>query len=109
MTRPRLSFAALAVAGVLLTAAAARAQATVIVQVRTAEGEPGRATVVLSPQEGDGASHRCRAVDGRCRIPGVPAGRYVVTARPLGEGRPPIPRPVPIPPDGEVTVSVTLR
>ncbi len=95
-------------ATLLLVAAVAQAQAAVVVRVRTVDGAPGEATVTLSPQ-GDGAPRSCRTVEGTCRIEGVPAGRYVVTAEPIAGGRAPIPRPLPIPPSGEVTVSVTLR
>ena len=104
----RLLFAALLVASTLV-AAVAFAQAAVVVQVRDASGSPAEATVTLTP-EGSGAGPvSCRTTSGTCRIPRVPAGRYVVSAQPIAEGRPPIPRPVPIPPGGEVTVSVTLR
>jgi hypothetical protein len=109
MMRPRPLLSVLAFVALTVCAAVAYAQATVVVQVRTAGGEPGQATVTLTPQDGGGSPHSCRATDGSCRISGVPAGRYVVTAQPIAEGRPPIPRPVPIPPRGEVTVSVTLR
>ena len=92
-----------------LAAAVAVAQATVLVQVRDASGQPAEATVTLTPEGSGTGPVSCRTSGGTCRIPRVPAGRYVVTAQPLGSGRPPIPRPVPIPPANEVTVSVTLR
>lgn len=103
---PALALAALA--AVLFVSAIALAQAAVVVRVRTADGHPGEATVTLTPQ-GDGAPRSCRTSEGTCRITGVPSGRYVVTAEPLAGGRAPIPRPLPIPPSGEVMVSVTLR
>jgi hypothetical protein len=108
MTRTRKLLSALAFVALTLCAAVAYAQAAVVVQVRTAQGEPAEATVTLTPQEG-GGRHSCRTTDGTCRMSNVPAGRYVVTAQPISGGRAPIPRPIPIPPGGEVTVSVTLR
>lgn len=90
------------------TAAVAVAQPRVTVRVRTADGRPGEARVILTP-EGGGAPRSCRTSSGTCHIPSVPPGRYVVTAEPLGEGRAPTARPVPVPPTGEVTVSVTLQ
>lgn len=84
------------------------AQATILVQVHGAEGSPGEATVTLTP-EGGGNAYSCRTTNGTCRLPSVPAGRYVVTAQPISGGRAPIARPIPIPPRGDVTVSVTLR
>jgi len=108
MTRTRTLLSALALLAVTLCGSVAYAQATVVVQVRTAEGEPAEATVTLTPREG-GAPYSCRTSNGTCRMSGVPAGRYIVTAQPISGGRAPIPRPIPIPPGGEVTVSVTLR
>lgn len=100
------SIAALVLIGILGIAAAALAQTMVVIHVRTASGSPGNARVTLTP-EGGGAPHACTTSGGTCRMP-VPPGRYVVTAEPSGGGRSPIPRPVPIPPTSEVTVSVTL-
>lgn len=99
--------AALAFVTVLGLAAVALAQTTVVIHVRTVNGSPGEARVTLTP-EGGGAPHACTTSGGTCRMP-VPPGTYVVTAEPTGGGQPPIPRPVPIPPTSEVTVSVTLR
>jgi hypothetical protein len=92
----------------LAFAGIASAQAAVVVQVRTASGDPGEARVTLTP-EGGAAPHSCTTRNGTCRIANVPAGRYVVTAQPIGAGQPPLPRTLPIPPADEVTVSVTLR
>lgn len=103
----RTILAALSVAAVLLAAVVAMAQTVVIVNVRTVDRRPGEAVVSLTP-EGGGAPHSCRATAGQCRIASVPAGRYVVTAQPTGEGNPPIPRVVVVPPNTEVTISVTL-
>ncbi|HEY8430017.1 MAG TPA: carboxypeptidase-like regulatory domain-containing protein [Sandaracinaceae bacterium] len=104
----RLLLSLLALLTVLAVAAVAVAQTAVVVHVRTASGGPGEARVTLTP-EGGGTSHSCRTTRGTCRIASVPPGRYVVTAEPAGEGRPPEPRAVPIPPSTEVTISVTLR
>lgn len=92
-----------------LVAAVAAAQAAVVVQVRDVSGAPAEATVTLTPEDSGTGPVSCRTSRGTCRIPDVPAGRYIVTAQPIASGRSPIPRPVPIPPGGEVTVSVTLR
>lgn len=100
--------AALSFVAILAIALVALAQTVVVVHVRTVSGTPGEAQVTLTP-EGGGAPHSCRTTRGTCRIASVPPGRYVVTAQPSGEGQPPIPRPVPIPPTSEVTISVTLR
>lgn len=99
--------AALSVAVVLLLAAVAMAQTVVVVNVRTVDRRPADAAVTLTP-EGGGSPHGCRATRGTCRIASVPPGRYVVTAQPAGEGNPPIPRVVVVPPNTEVTISVTL-
>jgi hypothetical protein len=108
MARTR-QLAALALAlAVAIVPALALAQARVQVRVRTADGGPGEARVTLTP-EGGGAPHSCRTTGGACSMEGLASGRYVVTAEPLAGGRAPIPRPVLIPPAGEVTVSVTLR
>lgn len=93
----------------LWVAAVAFAQGTrVIVSVRTADGRSGEATVTLTP-EGGGAPRSCRTSGGTCQLSEVPPGRYVVTAEPRSEGRPPIARPVPVPPGTEVRISVTLQ
>jgi hypothetical protein len=96
-----------AVLTVAVVPGVAIAQTVVVVHVRTADGSPGEARVTLTP-EGGGAPHACTTSGGTCRM-SIPPGTYVVTAEPTAGGRPPIPRPVPIPPTGEVTVSVTLR
>ncbi len=104
--RARL-LAVLASVALLAVAAVAFAQTTVTVQVRNAAGAPADATVTLT-REG-AAPHSCRTSGGTCRLTNVPPGMYVVTARPSGEGAPPIPRTVPVVAGGEVTISVTLR
>lgn len=109
MTHLRARLLAFLTCFALLTGATvAFAQTTVVtVQVRNAAGGPADATVTLT-REG-AASHSCQTRAGTCRIPGVPPGMYVVSARPTGEGRPPEPRSVPVVAGGEVTISVTLR
>lgn len=108
MTHVRAKLLGLLVIALVSVAAVASAQTRVVVQVRTAGGTPGEATVTLTP-EGGGASHSCRTSDGTCQLSNVPAGMYVVTARPTAEGEAPSPRTVPVVPAGEVTISVTLR
>ncbi len=106
MNKLRVTLFAALLTSLLALASLALAQAAVVVHVRTADGRPGEARVTLTP-EGGGAAHSCTTSGGTCRMP-VAAGRYVVTAQPTAGGRAPIPRPLPIPPSGEVTVSVTL-
>jgi hypothetical protein len=83
----------------------AAAQATVVIYVFTADGDPGEARVTLT--EGH-STYTCQTHRGSCQIPSVRRGNYVVSAHPLAGGQPPIPRMVPVVP-GTVTVSVTLR
>lgn len=93
----------------LAATAVALAQAVVVVQVRTAAGQPGEAVVTLTPEGSQGAPHTCRTRAGTCRLSNVPPGMYVVTAEPTAGGQAPVPRRVPVVAGGEVTISVTLR
>lgn len=98
---------------VLLSASAgfpsiARAQANVLVEVRAIDGGARDATVTLTPS-GAGEAYSCQTHGGSCRIGGVREGVYIVTAAPLGPGRSPLPRSVPITPSGEVRIIITLR
>ena len=84
---------------VLVTPAAlASAQGTTVVHVHVTDREAhaAEASVQLVP-EGGGDPQHCVTRDGACDIRGVAPGRYVVTATPRGEGRPPLPRVVPVP------------
>jgi len=109
------SFAALLVATSLAIVgagpSAARAQdgARVQVEVTGADGRPSDATVVLTPR-GGGAALQCRTRAGRCDLQAVPRGRYVLTATPASEGRPPLPLVIWVPPRvASVDVRVRLR
>jgi len=97
----------LLVAVVVLLPGLALAEATVSVEVRSAKGQRAEGTVTL---EARGASRRftCTTRAGRCRIQGVPGGRYVVRLAPK-EGKAPPPRTVVIPPQGEVSLIVSAR
>lgn len=99
--------AALAFVSLLAIAAVAWAQAQVVVQVRTASGGPGEATVTLT-REG-APPYSCRTSGGTCRLSNVAPGMYVATAQPIGEGAPPVPRNVPVVAGSDVTISLTLR
>lgn len=100
--------AALALGATLFVARPALAEALVVVEVRTAEGEPADGRVVLRPRGGDGREHSCTTSNGSCRITGVPGGRYVVTFEPAS-GPAPAPRNAMIPPEGTVTLRVAAR
>lgn len=106
--RTRSLFSLLAALLLSVVASSASAQANVTVHVRTADGSAGEARVTFSAENG-GQERSCQTRNGTCSITGMTAGRYVVTATPIASGNPPIPRPVMIPPAGDVTVSVTLR
>src|SRR5262249_42321104 len=99
---------ALAFAMVIAQAAPAFADTEVIVRVTAPSGGSAEATVILTPEQG-GQAYSCQTSGGTCRIHGVPAGRFVVPARPTAGGEAPLPRVIPIPPNSEVTVSVALR
>lgn len=87
---------------VLLVPLAARADATVVVHLSPAT--VGReATVVLAGPQG--VVGTCRTSQGTCTMRGIPGGRYEVSAR-SDDGRETAPRPVMLPPDGEVRLVV---
>jgi len=90
--------------GATLLAGTALAEALVIVEVRTAEGEPADGRVVLRARAGE-AEHSCTTTHGSCRIAGVLGGRYVVTFEPAS-GSAPVSHSAMIPPDGTVTLRV---
>jgi hypothetical protein len=97
-----------AIALLTFVAATAAADSTVVVRVRMLDGEPAEAVVTLTPVAG-GAPQSCRTTRGTCRIAGVRGGNYIVTAEPVSNGEPPVPRRLLLPPDGEVDVHVTLQ
>lgn len=81
------------------------AEATVIVELKTADGSPTDGTVEL--KKGD-ARHRCTTQQGRCEIKGVPGGMY--TAEVTQADKPsPKPKSVMIPPSGEVKLIVNAN
>lgn len=91
-----------AILAVLLWPLTASADATVV--VRLSPATVGReATVILSGPSG--VVGTCRTSQGTCTMRGVPGGRYEVSAR-SDDGQETAPRPVMLPPDGEVRLIV---
>lgn len=83
----------------------ALADATVVVQLRRADGSAAEGTVLLSK----GETHlRCTTQQGRCEIKNVPGGSYTVE---LEQGSEPAgkPKQVMIPPSGEVKLNVAAK
>ncbi len=99
-SRTRATLLAL-VAWCALTSSAL-AEATVIVELKTAEGSPAEGTVEL--KKGD-TKFRCSTQQGRCEIKSVPGGMYTVE---VSQGEKPAPKAksVMIPPSGEVKLIV---
>jgi len=83
-------------------AGSALADATVIVDLKTAEGASADGTVEL--KKGD-AKFRCTTQKGHCEIKGVPGGLYSVEVS-QPDKSPPKPKTVMIPPSGEVKLIV---
>jgi hypothetical protein len=83
----------------------ALADATVVVQLKRADGSAAEGTVVLS--KGD-SRLRCTTSQGRCEIKNVPGGSYTVEVEqgtePAGK-----PKQVMIPPSGEVKLNVAAK
>lgn len=88
----------------LAPAAAALAEPVVIVYVRRA-GEAAEATVTVTDDEGNTAS--CETQNGSCSLSGLAPGRHLVVAQ-SADGRRAESRPVVIPPDGKVSLFVTV-
>ena len=88
-------------------ASPALADAQVVVQVRTQDGEPVDGEVTLSPRSG-GESYSCTTEGGQCQIAHVPGGRYTVHFTPA-EGEPPPDKSAMIPPGGRVTLHVAAN
>lgn len=99
--------AALALGLLLVPMATARADATVVVEVRSPDGEPSDGVVTLV---GQGTEHRysCTTEKGSCKMDEVAGGRYEVRFEPE-EGEAPPPRKAMIPPSGRVTLIVSTR
>jgi hypothetical protein len=86
----------------LCASSVARAEATVVVEVKRPDGSLADGVVQLT----QGATKlRCTTSKGRCEIKGVPGGSYSVEVEQAG--RPPSkPKTVMIPPSGEVKLIV---
>jgi hypothetical protein len=86
-------------------ASTALADATVIVELKAADGASADGTVELSKGE---IKHRCTTDKGRCEIKAVAGGMYTVEV--TQPGRPsPKPKTVMIPPSGEVKLIVNAN
>lgn len=104
--RARRSFARLVGPGValvaLLLAGSARADASVLVEVKRSDGTSAEGTVRLSKGE---TRLQCVTAKGRCEIKNVPGGAYSVeleqAGKPAGKAK-----TVMIPPAGEVKLIV---
>lgn len=103
--RRHLAWAVLTAGLTLGGTPSARAEAVVVVQVRTPDGEVANGKVTLE-RRGDERRYSCTTEEGNCRITGVPGGRYQVLLEPE-EGESPPPRNVMIPPSGKVTLIVS--
>ncbi len=101
--RTLLAAALVLVATMLVAIPAALADAVVQVRLVSQSGQPVEGTVTVSPAAG--GSFSCRTQGGTCRIPNVPGGRATVTVAPA-QGAAPPPRPVMIPPSGNVSLIV---
>jgi hypothetical protein len=87
-------------------ASSALADASVIVELKRADGSPVAAAVVLT--KGD-IKYRCDTDQaGRCTIKGVAGGVYQVSAEQAGKP-PGKPKPAMIPPNGEVKLIVNAE
>jgi hypothetical protein len=87
-------------------ASAAAADASVVVELKRADGSPLAAAVVLTKGE---TTYRCDTDQaGRCTIRGVTGGIYQVSA--AQDGKPPSkPKTAVIPPNGEVKLIVNAE
>ncbi|HEY6878700.1 MAG TPA: carboxypeptidase-like regulatory domain-containing protein [Polyangiales bacterium] len=87
-------------------AASAAADASVVVELKRADGTPVAAAVVLTKGE---TKYRCDTdANGRCVIKGVAGGMYQVTAEQAGK-TPSKPKTAVIPPSGEVKLIVNAE
>lgn len=95
----------LVAASLLLSAASARADATVVVEVKQADGGIAEGTVHLT--KGD-TKLTCTTHRGRCELKNVPGGTYSAVleqpGKPAGK-----PKTVMIPPTGEVKLIMAAR
>src|SRR6056297_2872897 len=100
----RLALLCLALAGLATFAAPALADALVIVEVRTAGGDPVDGEVTLRPRDG-GGEQSCTTEEGECQIPHVTGGHYIVHFEPA-DGDEATDQPTMIPPSGTVRLHV---
>lgn len=85
------------------------ADALVIVEVATPEGEVANGTVELTPKSGEGPTVSCETKDGKCEIDAVAGGLYQAKLV-LSDGKKgPKPKTVMIPPSGRVTLHVSTQ
>jgi outer membrane usher protein FimD/PapC len=96
--------ALLALALALAPAAVALAEPVVIVYVRRS-GEAIEATVTVTDDDGNTAS--CETQNGSCSLSGLTPGRHLVVAQ-ARDGQRAQSRPVLIPPDGKVSLFVSV-
>jgi hypothetical protein len=87
------------------SASVAFAEATVIVELKAADGASADGTVELSKGE---LKHRCTTAKGRCEIKAVAGGMYTVQVTQPGQPSPK-PKSVMIPPSGEVKLIVNAN
>ena len=97
--------ALLAAASLVLISVPARADATVVVEVKQADGKPADGTVRLTKGE---AKFQCVTHGGRCEIKGVPGGTYSAELEQAGKPAAK-PKTVMIPPSGEVKLIMASR
>ncbi len=102
MSRAAASLLAIAI---LVAPALASADPVVVVYVRR-DGTPVEAEVTL--RDANDRVHTCRTSGGTCRLDGVAAGRFTVSARATDDGGEMPGRPVMIPPDGKVSLIVAV-
>jgi hypothetical protein len=95
-------FACVALAAALgLDPSLARAEATVLVEVRP----PAEGTVTITPNAPGSRSYSCTVTAGQCTIAGVPGGMATVRFQPTTGAAPP-PHSVMIAPTGNVRLTV---
>ncbi len=90
--------------GVWLVASVALAEPRVTVHVRR-DGAAADATVTVTDERGRSVS--CETVRGECSLAGLGAGRHQVVAE-SRDGRRSEPRTVMLPPDGDVSLFVSV-
>ncbi len=89
----------------VLWATHVHAEASVTVQLKNGQGQPGDGKVTLLDAQGKTIAS-CDAHAGKCEMRNVPGGTFTVTVQPA-QGDAPKPRKVLIPPSGKVALVVT--